>query len=140
MGKMESLGFTLRQEAFLATLTLDVLKSSEIEGEFLNPEQVRSSLARRLGLEIAGLVPSDRNVDGVVEMLLDATQLNQQSLSKERLFNWHSALFPSGRSGMYKIDVGTWRAGDMQVVSGAMGKEKEFAVNIAIILRIFCGE
>lgn len=124
MGKMERIGFTLRQEAFLATLTLDVLKSSEIEGEFLNPEQVRSSLARRLGIAIAGLVPSDRNVDGVVEMLLDATQLNQQSLSKERLFNWHSALFPSGRSGMYKIDVGTWRAGDMQVVSGAMGKEK----------------
>ena len=127
LGKMESLGFALREEAVLETLTLDVLKSSEIEGEVLNPEQVRSSIARRLGMEISGLVPSDRNVDGVVEMMLDATQKNDQPLSKERLFGWHASLFPTGWSGMYKIEVGDWRkdeTGPMQVVSGAMGKEK----------------
>ncbi|MEA5402987.1 Fic family protein [Arcicella sp. DC2W] len=124
MGKMEQLGFVLQQEAFLATLTLDVLKSTEIEGEFLNPEQVRSSLARRLGIDIVGLVPSDRNVDGIVEVVLDATQNNQTPLSDERLFNWHAALFPTGRSGMYPITVATWRTGVMQVVSGAMGRER----------------
>lgn len=124
MGKMEQLGFALQQEAFLTTLTLDVLKSTEIEGEFLNPEQVRSSLARRLGMDIVGLVPSDRNVDGIVEVMLDATQNNQSPLSDERLFNWHAALFPTGRSGMYPITVATWRTGDMQVVSGAMGRER----------------
>jgi len=126
-GKMESLGFDLRNEAFLDTLTLDVLKSSEIEGEFLNPDQVRSSVARKLGMEIAGSVESDRDVDGVVEMMLDATQNCFKPLTKERLFDWHAALFPTGRSGMSKITVADWRkdtTGPMQVVSGAMGKEK----------------
>ena len=127
LGKMESLGFDLRNEALLETLTLDVLKSSEIEGEYLNPEQVRSSIARRLGIEIAGSVESDRNVDGVVEMLLDATQYYFKPLTTERLFDWHAALFPTGRSGIYKIIVADWRkdtTGPMQVVSGALGKEK----------------
>ncbi|NVO10810.1 MAG: Fic family protein [Bacteroidales bacterium] len=127
IGKMESLGFNLRNEALLDTLTLDVLKSSEIEGEFLNPNQVRSSIARRLGMKIAGSVESDRNVDGVVEMMLDATQNCFKPLTTERLFDWHAALFPTGRSGMYKITVADWRkdsTGSMQVVSGAMGKEK----------------
>lgn len=124
IGKMESLGFSLRDEAVLSTLTLDVLKSSEIEGESLNPEQVRSSIARRLGMDVSGLVPSQRTVDGVVEMMLDATQHYQQPLSEQRLFGWHAALFPTGWSGMYKIEVGQWRTGAMQVVSGAMGKEK----------------
>jgi len=127
IGKMESLGFDLRNEAFLDTLTLDVLKSSEIEGEYLNPEQVRSSIARKLGMEIAGSVESDRNVDGVVEMMLDATQNCFKSLTAERLFDWHASLFPTGRSGMYKITVADWRkdmTGPIQVVSGALGKEK----------------
>jgi Fic family protein len=127
MGKMESLGFELKSEAILGTLTLDVLKSSEIEGELLNPEQVRSSLARRLGMDISGLIPSDRNVDGVVEMILDATQHFDEPLSANRLFGWHSAMFPAGRSGMYKIIAGRWRddsTGPMQVVSSALGKEK----------------
>jgi Fic family protein len=125
MGKMESLGFDLRNDASLQILTLDVLKSSEIEGEILNPEQVRSSVARRLGMDIAGLVATDRNTDGVVEMMLDATQQYQAQLTADRLFGWHAALFPAGRSGMYKITVGNWRKDDtpMQVVSGAMGKE-----------------
>ncbi len=127
LGKMESLGFDLRNEALLDTLTLDVLKSSEIEGEFLNPDQVRSSIARKLGMEIAGLVESDRNVDGVVEMMLDATQNCFKPLTADRLFDWHAALFPTGRSGMYKITVADWRkdtTGPMQVVSGALGKER----------------
>ena len=127
IGRMESLGFDLRNEALLDTLTLDVLKSSEIEGEFLNPDQVRSSIARRLGMEIAGSVESDRNVEGVVEMMLDATQNCFKPLTADRLFDWHAALFPTGRSGMHKITVADWRkdaGGLMQVVSGAMGKEK----------------
>ena len=126
-GKMERLGFDLRNEALLDTLALDVLKSSEIEGEFLNPDQVRSSIARRLGMEIAGAVEFDRNVEGVVEMMLDATQKCFDPLTADRLFDWHAALFPTGRSGMYKITVADWRkdtTGPMQVVSGAMGKEK----------------
>lgn len=126
IGKMETLGFDLRNEAVLDTLTLDVLKSSEIEGEFLDPNQVRSSIARRLGMEIAGAVASDRNVDGVVEMMLDATQKCFDPLTANRLFDWHAALFPTGRSGMYKITVAHWRkdtTGPMQVVSGPMGKE-----------------
>lgn len=126
-GKMETLGFDLRNEAFLDTLTLDVVKSSEIEGEFLNPDQVRSSIARRLGMEVAGSVEPDRNVEGVVEMMLDATQNCFEPLTADRLFDWHAALFPTGRSGMYKITVADWRkdtTGPMQVVSGAMGKEK----------------
>lgn len=106
MGKMEALGFELRSEAVLDTLTMDVLKSSEIEGELLDTAQVRSSLARRLGMEIAGLVESDRNVDGVVDMMLDATQHYKRPLTAERLFGWHAALFPTGYSGLYKIKTG----------------------------------
>jgi Fic family protein len=127
IGKMEFLGFDLRNEALLDTLTRDVLKSSEIEGEYLNPDQVRSSIARRLGMEIAGSVESERNVDGVVEMMLDATQNCFKPLTADRLFDWHAALFPAGRSGMYKITIADWRkdmTGPMQVVSGAIGKEK----------------
>lgn len=128
LGRMEGLGFSLQAEASLQTLTLDVLKSSEIEGELLNPDQVRSSIARRLGMDIAGLIPADRYVEGVVEMMLDATQNYKNALSDERLFGWHAALFPTGRSGMHKIVVGAWRDNafndPMQVVSGAMGREK----------------
>jgi Fic family protein len=127
LGRMESLGFSLQAEATLETLTLDVIKSSEIEGEILNPDQVRSSIARRLGMDIAGLVPADRNVEGVVEMMLDATQNYNAPLTDERLFGWHSALFPTGRSGMHKIVVGAWRDNTkndpMQVVSGPIGRE-----------------
>ena len=127
LGRMESLGFKLRNEAVLETLTLDVLKSSEIEGEILNSDQVRSSIARRLGMDIAGAVAVDHNTEGVVEMMLDATQKFEKSLSAERLFAWHSALFPTGRSGIRKIIVGAWRSdanGSMQVVSGPIGKGK----------------
>ena len=127
IGKMESLGFELRNEAILETLTLDVIKTSEIEGQILNPEQVRSSIARHLGMDISGLVPSDRHIDGVVEMMIDATRYFNKPLTAKRLFNWHAALFPTGRSGMHKIIVGKWRndsTGPMQVVSGVMGKEK----------------
>jgi len=127
IGQMGTLGFDLRNEALLDTLTLDVIKSSEIEGEILNPDQVRSSIARRLGMEIAGSVASDRNVEGVVEMMLDATQNCFKPLTANRLFDWHAALFPTGRAGMYKITIADWRkdtTGPMQVISGAMGKEK----------------
>ena len=127
IGRMEGLGFQLRAEAVLNTLTEDVLKSSEIEGEKLDRDQVRSSIARRLGLDIGGLVPSDRNVEGVVEMMLDATQRYSEPLTGRRLFAWHAALFPTGHSGMSKIRVGAWRddaKGPMQVVSGAIGKER----------------
>lgn len=127
VGRVEGLGFSLRLEAELKTLTLDVLKSSEIEGEILDAKQVRSSVARRLGLDIGGLEPVDRHVEGLVEMMLDATRRYQEPLSKERLFDWHAAMFPAGRSGMSKITVGAWRtdlAGPMQVVSGPLGKEK----------------
>ena len=123
-GQMATLGFTIKEEAFLSTLTLDVLTSSEIEGEILNYEQVRSSIARRLGLEYAGMVHVDRNVEGVVEMMLDATQKYNEPLDHERLFGWHAALFPTGWSGMHRIDTGCYRNGEMQVVSGPMGKEK----------------
>jgi len=127
LGRMDGLGFSLQTEASLEMLTLDVLKSSEIEGEILNPEQVRSSIARRLGLDIAGLIPADRSVEGVVDMMLDATQLYDEPLTADRLFGWHAAMFPTGYSGMHKIVVGYWRdnAKDdpMQVVSGAMGRE-----------------
>ena len=127
LGQMEGFGFNLRREASLLILTHDVIKSSAIEGENLNPEEVRSSIARRLGIEIAGLVPASRNVEGIVEMMLDATQQFAKPLTKDRLFDWHAALFPVGRSGMQKITVGNWRtleAGPMQVVSGALGREK----------------
>lgn len=127
IGHMEALGFPLREEAVLHALTEDVLKSSEIEGEVLDREQVRSSIARRLGMDIGGLVESDRNVEGVVEMMLDATQNYAQLLTAERLFGWHAALFPTGRSGMSRITVGAWRTaagGPMQVVSGPIGRER----------------
>lgn len=123
-GQMNALGFSAKEEATLTTLTLDVVKSSEIEGEVLNYDQVRSSIARRLGINTAGLVPSNRHLEGVVEMMLDATQNYQQPLTQERLFGWHAALFPTGYSGPYKIEVGQYRTGKMQVVSGALGKEK----------------
>ncbi len=124
IGQMSTLGFSFKEETILTTLTLDVLKSSEIEGERLNYDQVRSSIARRLGMDVAGLVPSGRNVEGVVEMMLDATRNYEKPLTEERLFGWHAALFPTGWSGMYKIEVGQYRTGEMRVVSGAMGKEK----------------
>ncbi|MDF9831635.1 Fic family protein [Parabacteroides sp. PF5-6] len=124
LGQMSVLGFSLKEETMLTTLTLDVLKSSEIEGENLNYEQVRSSIARKLGIEYAGMVYSNRDVEGIVEMMLDATQNYNTPIDDERLFGWHAALFPTGRSGMFKIDVGCYRNGEMQVVSGAMGKEK----------------
>jgi Fic family protein len=126
-GYMELLGFTLRNEETLQTLTSDILKSNEIEGELLNAAEVRSSVARHLGIHVAGLVRAGKEVDGVVEMMLDATQQYAKPLSADRLFGWHSSLFPSGRSGMHKITAGNWRKNDkgpMQVVSGAMGKEK----------------
>jgi len=124
LGKMNRLGFDFQAEATLEIITLDILKSSEIEGEKLNRAQVRSSIARRLGIEAAGLVASVRNVDGIVEMMLDATQRYELPLTEERMFGWHAALFPTGYSGGYKIDVACYRKGAMQVVSGAMGKEK----------------
>ena len=128
LGKMEALGFKLQAEANLQTLTLDVLKSSEIEGELLDPGQVRSSIARRLGMDIAGMVPADRHIEGIVEMMMDATKHYQQPLSAERLFDWHAALFPTGRTGMHRITVAAWRDNKkndpMQVVSDVMGKEK----------------
>ncbi len=124
MGRMNTLGFSTKEEATLSTLTLDVIKSSEIEGEKLDYNQVRSSIARRLGINLAGLIPANRNVEGVVEMMLDATQNHHKPLTKKRLFGWHSALFPTGHSGIHKIEVGRYRTGEMQIVSGAMGKEK----------------
>jgi Fic family protein len=127
IGHMEALGFTLRQEAVLQTLTADVLKSSEIEGEKLNAGQVRSSIARRLGIDIGALKPADRHVEGVVEMMLDATRHYNRPLTAERLFSWHASLFPTGRSGMTKIRAGAWRddsTGPMEVVSGSVGKER----------------
>lgn len=126
LGQMEAMGFSLRTEAMLQTLTLDIVKSNEIEGEILNPGQVRSSIARQLGLDIAGMVPSSRNIEDVVEMMLDATQKFNESLTKERLFGWHAALSPTGHSGIYKTTAGGWRDGSkgkMQVVSGPMGRE-----------------
>lgn len=126
VGKMSALGFDLKNSAMLDALTADITKSSEIEGEILNADQVRSSLARHLGIDTEGLPEEDRYVDGVVQVMIDATQNYLQPLTAERLFNWHSALFPTGRSGMYKITVADWRQGSepMQVISGAMGKEK----------------
>ncbi|MEC4050618.1 Fic family protein [Flavobacterium sp. SUN046] len=123
LGVMQSFGFQLQEETSLKTLTVDIIKSSEIEGKLLNHDQVRSSIARRLGIEIAGAVASDREVDGVVDMLLDAIQHYIEPLSDERLFGWHNALFPTGRSGVYKIKTGTWRDDAMQITSGPIGKE-----------------
>lgn len=127
LGRMESLGFELRTEAHLRTLTQDVVQSSDIEGEKLDTEQVRSSIARRLGVDIGGGVPADRNVEGVVEMMLEATGNYATPLTENRLFGWHAALFPTGHSGMFKIIAGDWRddaKGPMQVVSGPVGKQK----------------
>ena len=127
LGRMEGLGFELKREASLTTLTNDVVKSSAIEGESLNPGEVRSSIARRLGIDVAGLIPASRDVEGIVEMMLDATQHCFKPLTKNRLFDWHATLFPTGRSGMHKITVADWRpaeAGPMQVVSGPIGREK----------------
>lgn len=123
-GQMNALGFTAKEEATLTSLTLDVVKSSEIEGELLNYDQVRSSIARRLGINTAGLITSSHHIEGVVEMMLDATQRFNLPLTEDRLFGWHAALFPTGYSGPYPIEVGQYRTGKMQVVSGALGKEK----------------
>ncbi len=126
-GKMEALGFNLQNEAFLETLTADVLKSNEIEGIVLDKQAVRSSIAHRLGIDAGDLPPSDRNIEGIVDVMFDATGNFEEPLTKERLFGWHYAMFPMGRSGMYEITVGSWRndsTGPMQVVSGAMDKEK----------------
>jgi len=127
LGKMEAVGFDLRAEAMLQTLTQDVVKTSEIEGENLDTQQVRSSIARRLGIDIGALPPVDRNVEGIVDIMLDATGQYQEPVTAERLFAWHSALFPTGRSGLSKIRVGQWRddnSGPMQVISGAFGRER----------------
>jgi Fic family protein len=126
MGRMEALGFELREEATLKALTQDVLKTSEIEGEKLDAAQVRSSLAKRLGMDIGAMLPPDRNVEGIVEIMLDATRNHASALTSERLLDWHAALFPTGRTGMMKITVGEWRtkkSGIMQVVSGPFGRE-----------------
>jgi Fic family protein len=127
LGRMEGLGFQLREEATLQTLTQDVIKTSEIEGEKLDAAQVRSSIARRMGLDVGALPQVDRDVEGIVEVMLDATRKYDEPLTKERLFSWHAALFPTGRSGMQKITVGGWRteaSGPMQVVSGPHGRQK----------------
>jgi Fic family protein len=127
LGRMEGLGFPLREEATLQTLTQDVVKTSEIEGEKLDVETVRSSIARRMGLDIGALRPIDRNVEGIVDIMLDATRKHDKLLTKQRLFGWHGALFPTGRSGLQRITAGAWRgreSGAMQVVSGPIGREK----------------
>lgn len=127
LGRMDGLGLPLRAQATLTTLTADVTKSSAIEGEFLNEEQVRSSIARKLGLDAGGMVSPSRDIEGIVEMMLDATQNFQQPLTTDRLFAWQAALFPTGRSGMVRITVGSWRtseSGPIQVVSGAIGRER----------------
>ena len=127
LGRMEALGFELRAEAHLRTLTDDVVRSSEIEGEILDSDQVRSSIARRLGMDIGGLIPADRDVEGIVEMMMDATGNYAEPLTQERLFAWHASLFPTGRSGMSSIVVGNWRDdsnGPMRVVSGPVAKER----------------
>ena len=127
LGRMESLGFQLRQEATLETLAQDALQTSAIEGQVLDAQSVRSSLAGRLGLDIGSLAQVDRNVEGIVEVVLDATGNFAAPLTRERLFGWHGALFPTGRSGLRRITVGSWRSresGPMQVVSGPLGREK----------------
>jgi Fic family protein len=124
LGRLESMEFSVQDEAELEMRTLDVLKSSEIEGKNLNPDEVRSSVARQLGLASAGLIESSRDIDGVVQMTLDATHNYQQPLTPDRLFGWHAALFPTGYSGMYKIEVAQYRSSEMQIVSGPIGREK----------------
>lgn len=123
-GQMSSLGFSIKEETLLSTLTIDVIKSSEIEGENLNYEQVRSSIAKKLGLNYNDTIYPSRDIEGVVEMMLDATQNFRAPLNDERLFNWHAALFPTGRSGMQKIETACYRTREMQIVSGAMGRER----------------
>lgn len=127
LGTLEGLGITLREEAILKTLTEEVIKSSEIEGEILDREQVRSSLARRLGIDIGALKPEDRRIEGIVDMILDATQNYRQPLTAKRLCGWHAAFFPTGYSGLYQITVGRWRteeSGPMRVVSGPIGRKR----------------
>ena len=124
LSKMEMMGLSERQDKILSTITSDIIKSSEIEGYILNKDQVRSSIARKLGIQTAGLVCSSRDIDAVVEMMLDATQNYEMPLTEERLFGWHACLFPTGYSGMYKIDVGKYRRNPMQVISGGLGHEK----------------
>jgi Fic family protein len=127
LGRLHDLGVGLREQATLQVLTEDVLKTSEIEGEILNADSVRSSLARRLGVDIGGLAPTDRNVEGVVDMVLDATRHHASELTPQRLFGWHAALFPTGYSGLARIRVGAWRddaLGPMQVVSGPLGRQR----------------
>ncbi len=127
MGRLADIGVTLRDQASLATLTNDVVKTSEIEGEHLDTGSVRSSIARRMGVDIGALAPVDRHVEGVVDMVLDATGNCHAALTSERLFGWHAALFPGGYSGLSRIKVGGWRddaAGAMQVVSGPIGRQR----------------
>ena len=127
IGKMDALGFDLQNEAFLETLTADILKSNEIEGLLLNKDEVRSSVAQRLGIDLGSLTSINRSIDGIVDMMLDATKNFDKPLTKKRLFDWHYAMFPMGRNGMFKIVTGKWRKdkkGPMQVVSGAVGKER----------------
>lgn len=124
LGRLATLGFSVQSKTTLENLSLDILKSCEIEGDILPLDHVRSSLARRLGIENAGTAAPSRYVEGIVDMMLDATGNYFKPLTAERLFGWHGALFPTGRSGLYKIDVAKFRTGDMQVVSGAMEKEK----------------
>ncbi|MFU8765969.1 MAG: DUF4172 domain-containing protein, partial [Haliea sp.] len=145
MGRLADVGMALRDQASLAALTEDVVKTSEIEGEQLNVESVRSSIARRLGVDIGALAPVDRHVEGVVEMVLDATANCQAALTRERLFGWHAALFPTGYSGLSKIKVGDWRedaTGPMQVVSGPFGRERVHyaappATRVAVEMDVF---
>src|SRR5690606_27289642 len=125
LGRLADVGMALRDQASLAALTDDVVKTSEIEGEQLNVASVRSSIARRLGVDIGALAPADRHIEGVVQMVLDAASNSHGPVTRERLFSWHAALFPTGYSGLSKIDVGTWRddaRGPMQVVSGPVGR------------------
>lgn len=124
LGRMYSIGFHFQEETVLSTMSLELVHSSEIEGEKLNLSEVRSSIARKLGMETAGFAPSSRYVEGIVEMLMDATQNYNEPLSDNRLFGWHNVLFPTGRSRLYNIDVGKYRTGEMQVVSGALGHQK----------------
>jgi Fic family protein len=127
MGRLADVGMALRDQASLAALTEDVVKTSEIEGETLNVESVRSSIARRLGVDIGALAPVDRHVEGVVEMVIDATANCNALLTRERLFGWHAALFPTGYSGLAKLNVATWRddaSGQMQVVSGPVSRQR----------------
>ena len=121
IGRMLSLGFDSQDNAVLSNISMELVRSSEIEGEKLNLGEVRSSLARRLGIAMAGMVSASRYVEGVVEMQLDATQNYNHPLSADRLFGWHNVLFPTGISGLYSIEVGKYRSGEMQVISGAMG-------------------